>query len=136
EGARLRVAYPYPPTMKTTSTGRALRYYQDVVYAWGPTLLLGLALPVAAVAVRRSRRRRVTAVAATLGAAGGILLLVPSLTVTQDYRYVLVAQALLWPAAALAASALVFRAPEVEAGSSDEVEAPAAGSSDASLRTV
>ena len=85
---------------------RILSTYQDVAYAWGPTLPLGVLLPLLALALRRTRRQRSTAAALTLGASGLILLVVPAMTVTQDFRYVLPAQALLWPAAVLAGVAL------------------------------
>ena len=122
EAARHRRAYPFPHSMPVGSGATVLSDYQDVAYAWGPTLALGLLLPVVAVALPRTRRRRTSAVALTLAATGGLLLLIPSMTVTQDYRYVLPAQALLWPAAVLAASVLW---PRVAEPAPEEVAAPA-----------
>lgn len=106
QGATSRRVFPYPPSMHAAAGASVLSAYQRVGYVWGPTLALGLVLPVVAVVAGRSRRRRTTAVALTLAVGGGLLLLIPSLTVTQDYRYVLPAQAMLWPAAVLAAAAL------------------------------
>ena len=85
---------------------RFTELYQKVVWTWGPTIALALVAVLVAV-VRRTRKQRQVWVAAALAASGLLLMLVPAMTVVQDYRYMLPVQAMLWPAAALAIDALL-----------------------------
>lgn len=98
---------PFPRRVPVAGASALLHGYQTVVYAWGPVLVLGVVLPAFAVSRRRSRSDRRVWVAVALAAGGVLLLVIPALTVVQDYRYVLPAQALLWPAGALAVEALL-----------------------------
>ncbi len=98
--------YPLAVTQKAAFPARFTELYQKVVWTWGPTLAVAL-LAVLVAVVRRTRKQRQVWVAAALAASGLLLMLIPAMTVVQDYRYMLPVQAMLWPAAALAVDALL-----------------------------
>lgn len=99
---------PFPTRVKAAWPARFLGDYQKVVWTWGPTLVLALLLVVLGLVFKTRSDRRVW-VATALGLGGLLLMVVPALTEVQDYRYMLPVQALLWPAGALAADALLSR---------------------------
>ncbi|HET6817469.1 MAG TPA: hypothetical protein VFH66_09635 [Mycobacteriales bacterium] len=109
--------HPFREKVRAASPAAFTSGYQKIVWTPGPTLPLALLIVLLAL-VRRRQERRVW-VAAALAAAGVLLMLVPALTEVQDYRYMLPVQALLWPAGALAADALLRRS---GAGEASEVD--------------
>lgn len=116
---------PFAQQVPVAGTAALLDGYQTVVYAWGPLLVAGAVIPVVALLRRRSRRDRRTWVGVVLATGGVLLLVIPALTVVQDYRYVLPAQALLWPAGALGVEALLSSRARTTAAAGESAPVPA-----------